>query len=408
MPATSPLFWESLAFSTTAAAIVTASVWWFFLSPLRAGPAIAGSSATASLAAAASRPSPRLAGWLAALLGLSAIDFVAGALWDASKHILTGIVPAGADFLWPPHLLIYGSFLISLIIALIAVAIVAWPGWRAGERDPRRWIRRNPYLGLVALASLYSLLSIPGDALWHTLYGIDLTAWSPPHLIIGFMMCAVTISAVGVLVQARPAQARWGGYDLAIPVLLGLMLNVAAIVGYIEWEIWGGAYPTLVRTNPLWVYPLVAGALGAVILVLARRLSRFRFAATLTTLAFFGLRLAVMLGLNLTGNIVPSLPPVFILGAVLLDMLPWQRVPAGLARDAAMAAGFTLGYVVIALPLLAVRDHLPPFSALDLTIAIIATLVVTTALLPLVRLAGSFFVANASPAASPRHTSAAA
>ena len=380
MPTNNPLFWESLTFSTAAAAIVTASIWWFYLSPMRARPV------------AAARPSRRLAGWLAALLGLSAVEFVAGALWDASKHILTGTVPAGADFLWPPHLLIYGSFLISLIIAVVAVTIVAWPGWRAGERDPRLWIRRNPYLGLVALASLYSLLSIPGDALWHALYGIDLTAWSPPHLIIGFMMCAVSISAVGVLVQARLAQSRWNGYDLAIPVLLGLMLNVAAIVGYIEWEIWGGGYPILVRTNPIWVYPLVAGALGAATLALARRLSRFPLAATLATLAFFGLRLAVMLGLSLTGNIVPSVPPMFILGAVLLDVVPWQRVPAGLMRDAAMAAGFTLGYGVIALPLLTVRNRLPAFSALDLVIAIVATLIVTMVLLPLVRMAGTFFL----------------
>jgi hypothetical protein len=396
MPTNNPLFWESLTFSTTAAAVVTVSIWWFYLSPMRARPA------------AAARPSRRLAGWLAVLLGLSAVEFVAGALWDASKHILTGTVPAGADFLWPPHLLIYGSFLVSLIIAVVVVAIVAWPGWRAGERDPRLWIRRNPYLGLVALASLYSLLSIPGDALWHTLYGIDLTAWSPPHLIIGFMMCAVSISAVGVVVQARPAQVDWNGYDLAIPVLLGLMLNVAAIVGYIEWEIWGGGYPILVRTNPIWVYPLVAGALGAATLALARRLSRFPFAATLATMAFFGLRLAVMLGLALTGNIVPSLPPMFILGAILLDVIPWQRLPAGPVRDVAMAAGFTLGYVAIALPLLTVRNHLPAFSALDLVIAIVATLIVTIILLPLVRMAGTFFCPTSSvPAASAPHTSAA-
>jgi hypothetical protein len=394
MPTSNPLFWQSMAFSTAAAAIVTASIWWFYLSPLRAR------------SVAASRPSRRLAGWLAALLGLSAVEFVAGALWDASKHILTGTVPAGADFLWPPHLLIYGSFLISLIIAIIAVAIVAWPGWRAGERDPRLWIRRNPYLGLVALASLYSLLSIPGDALWHALYGIDLTAWSPPHLIIGFMMCAVTISAVGVLVQTRSPQCRWSGVDLAIPVLLGLMLNVAGIVGFIEWEIWGGAYPTLVRTNPIWVYPTVAGALAAVVLVLARRLSRFPYAATLAGLAFFSLRLAVMLGLRLTSNIVPSVPPLFILGAVLLDVIPWQRVPAGLKRDVAMAAAFTLGYLVIALPLLTVRDHLPAFSALDLTIAVLATLALTVLLLPLVRMAGTFFLGENAGLAAPPPVSA--
>src|SRR5206468_10607819 len=143
-----------------------------------------------------------------------------------------------------PHLVIYGAFLMSFVVAMVAIGRVAQNGWLAGDDDPRQWVRGNPYLGALALASLYSLLSIPGDALWHALYGVDLTAWSPPHLILGFMMCAVTISAVGVLVQVRErlAPGRWSGVDLAIPVLLGLMLNVAGIVGFIEWEIWGGAY----------------------------------------------------------------------------------------------------------------------------------------------------------------------
>ncbi len=391
MPLNNPLFWESLSFTTAAAAIVTASIWWFYLSPMAARPA------------AAARPSPRLAGALAVLLGLSAVQFVTGAFWDASMHILTGRVPAGADFLWPPHLLIYGSFLVSLIVAVAAVGIVAWPGWRAGERDPRLWIRRSPYLGLVALASLYSLLSIPGDALWHALYGIDLTAWSPPHLIIGFMMCAVTVSAVGVLVQARPALGRWSAFDLAIPVLLGLMLDVAMLVGIVEWEVWGGAYPSLVLTNPVWVYPLMGGAIACAGLALARRLSRVPFAATLAAAAFFALRLAITLGMRLSHNIVPAVPPVFILGAVLLDVLPWQRLRAGLPRDAAMAAAFTLGYLALALPQLAVRDHLPALGASDDVIALATTLIATIILFPLAQAAGAYFLheTTSNPASQP-------
>jgi hypothetical protein len=66
-----------------------------------------------------------------------------------------------------------------------------------------------------------------------------------------------------------------------------------------------------------------------------------------------------------------------------------------------MAVAFTLGYQVIALPLLTVRDHLPPFTAPDLAIAVVATLVVTAALLPLVRLAGSFFLGESRPAPAP-------
>lgn len=372
MPLNNPLFWQSLSFSTAAVVIIVVSIWWLYGSPVRGR-------------ARAEPPSPHLAGWLAVLLGLSAIQFVAGALWDGSMHILTGEIPAGADFLWPPHLMIYSSFLIALGVAVAAAALVALPGWRRGERDPRLWARRNPHLGAVALASLYSLLSLPGDALWHALYGIDLTAWSPPHVMIAAMMAAVTLSAAAMLAQARPAGPGWGRFDLAVPVLLGLMLNVAIIVGTVEWELWAGEMTLLVRQNPIWVYPLVGGALALGTVALARRLSRVPLAATLAALAFFGLRLAVSLGLRLTDNVVPAVPPLFILGALLLDGLPWQRIRRPALRDLAMSAAFTLGYAALAFPLLAGRAHLPPFTPQDMFLAIVTTLAAGLAVVALVR-----------------------
>lgn len=375
MPVTNPLFWQGLTFSTGAIVLVVLSIWWLYWSPAkgRVGPA--------------SRPSPRLAAWLSVLLGLAAIQLVAGGFWDGSMHIKTGRVPAGADFLWPPHIMIYSAFLLSFLVAIVAVAVVGISGWRSGERDPRLWVRRAPYLGLVAVASLYSLLSIPGDALWHALYGIDLTAWSPPHVMIAAMMCAVMIAAVGLLVQARPEKGRWGRFDLAIPVLLGLMLNVAMLIGTIEWEIWGGDFPLLVRQYPVWVYPLVAGGLAFATLVLARRLSRFPWAATLATAAFFTVRLATSAAMSLSHNVVPSVPVLFVLGAVLLDVIPWDRLRSPVARDAGMAAAFTLGTMVLALPILATRAHLPRFTAVDMILAVVTTLALTFMLLPLVRLA---------------------
>jgi hypothetical protein len=377
MPLANPLFWQGLSFTTGAVLIVSVSIWWLYRSPLRRGarPVDAG------------QPSRRLAGWLAALLGLAAVQLVGGALWDASMHIRTGEVPAGADFLWPPHIMIYSAFLLSLLVALIAVAVVAVPAWRAGSRDPREWVRCNPYLGAVALASAYSLLSIPGDALWHALYGLDLTAWSPPHVLIGAMMCTVMISAVAVLARARPDTPGWNRFDLAIPVLLALMLNVAIIIGTIEWEVWGGDAALLVRRNPIWVYPLVGGALAFATLVLARRLSRFSGAATLTALVFFAVRLGIALVMRFTDNVVPSLPPVFILGAIALDVVPWERIRAPRARDAAMAAAFTAAYVLVALPLLALRAHLPRFTGSDIALTVITTLGLSLIALPFIRAA---------------------
>lgn len=45
------------------------------------------------------------------------LQLAAGAWWDASKHIQTGRVPAGANFLWPPHIMIYGLFMLSFVVA---------------------------------------------------------------------------------------------------------------------------------------------------------------------------------------------------------------------------------------------------------------------------------------------------
>lgn len=376
MPINDPLFWQGLGFSTANVLLVVLAIWWLYWSPTRGH------------VSQPEAPSPRLAAGLAALLGFSAIQLTAGALWDASMHILTGEIPAGADFLWPPHLMIYSSFLISLIVAMAAIGLVAVPAWRAGERDPRLWVRRNPYLGAVALASLYSLLAIPGDALWHALYGIDLTAWSPPHVMIIVSMCTVMICAVGVLVQVRPAGLKLNGVDYAIPVLLGLMLNVAFIVGTVEWELGVGQGSLLVRTNPIWVYPLVGGALACFTLALAKRLTSFRWAATTTAVTFFALRGVISIGLALTNNVIPYLPPLFIGGALLLDVVPWERIQSFWLRGLSMALAFTAGYALVALPMLAVRAHLPRFSSSDFVIAVATTLAVSLALVPIARFAG--------------------
>lgn len=383
MPNDTSLFIQSLFFSSVAVGVVALSIWWLYLSPVKAQ-----SGSTAAI-------SPRLAYGLAALLSFSAIQLTVGGFWDGSKHILTGVIPAGADFLWPPHLMIYSSFLISLIVALGALVLVARPAWRAGERDPRRWVRRSPYLGAVMVASLYSLTSVPADALWHALYGIDLTAWSPPHVLIGGSMGLVVLCAAGVLVQIR--SARLNAVDYVVPLIVGLSFNVLFMIGTIEWELWGGGPTLLVQSNPIWVYPLVGGLLAFAMLVLSKQLSRWRWAATLAALGFFALRAVIALGLNLTHNVVPYLPPLFFLGAVLLDVIPWERLANPLAQTASMAAAFTVGYAVLALPLLAIRDNLPRFAPMDFVITVMGLLIGAGIVTPLMRWMGGFMLGHPAP-----------
>jgi hypothetical protein len=362
-------FWQAVSFTGAAFAFIIASAWWLYFSPLRA-------DASRALAI-----SPRLAAGLATLLGLWALLLVAGAFWDASMHIQTGRIPAGADFLWPPHLVIYGAFLMSFAVAMVAIGRVAQNGWLAGDNDPRQWVRGNPYLGALALASLYALLSIPGDALWHALYGVDLTAWSPPHLILGLMSCTVMVCSLGLLAQARSQFQQPERASAGMIAVLSLMLSVAYMIGVIEWEM-PGALGGLVAARPIWFYPLVGGAVSFFTLMLAKRLTDWRWAASLTALGFYAVRALIVAGLALTGNVVPHLPLVFLLGAVALDMLPAEWTAAGAWRYIAQAAAFTCGYGLLALPLLAGRVGLPPIGGNDLLLAGVSTLAAAIVLAP--------------------------
>jgi hypothetical protein len=326
---------------------------------------------------------------LAALLGLSVLQLVVGGLWDASQHLTTGEIPGGSDFLWPSHLVIYSSFLVSLATAIIAMALVIAPAWRAGERGPRQWARRSPQLAAVALASLYQLLAIPGDALWHELFGIDLTAWSPPHLSLALMGAVVMLSAATLLVRARPAMTRPRWADVPIIILLALMLNVIYMVGVLEWELPGQRSP-LVAARPVWAYPVVAGALGFLSLRLARELAPGRWTATAVAAIFFFIRAGISAALGRTGNISPALPLVFLVGAILLDVVRWKRwfsrTPA--ARHALEPLSYSVGFAAGAAPVLVGGLFTPPFGLPDLLLGMGITFAIGVALSPVAQWLG--------------------
>jgi hypothetical protein len=367
-----PLIWKAVAFSTTAVLFVLVTTWWLYRSSVKPPVAVPTPLST------------RVAGWLAALLGLSGLLLVIGGLWDGSMHIETGKIPAGADFLWPPHLVIYGGFLLSFLGAAVALTLVTMPSWRRGERDPRRWVRSNPFLGAVALASLYVFLALPGDALWHEIGGRDLTAWSPPHVMLGLMHAAVLVSAVGLLVQGRAAMRRVGWANTAITVLLALILTLTHLVGVLDWE-WAGKGPH--GGQPLWLYPLVGGGLAFFILMLGKHLGLHRWIATAIALTYYLIRLSIMLGLHLTEHMTPTFPLTFILGAIFLDVIPWHRVKPRRWHLLGPPVAFTAGYALLVFPTLTYRTDLAPFGPSDIILATALLLLAGVVLLPAANLA---------------------
>ncbi len=385
---------EGLLFSGIDLALVGVAIWWLFFSPLKK-----------RSASPAQRITGRLPATLALLLVVSGFQFFTGAMWDTSMHIKTGKIPGGADFLWPPHIMIYSGFLITLGIALFGIAHIAIPAIRRGERDPRLWMRANPYLGTLTIASFYALASVPGDAIWHELFGIDLTAWSPPHLLLGIATCATMFSGAGLLIQAFTGKARPRWATAVLVLLFGLMLNIGYFIAGVEWETPGTRSP-LVAARPEWLYPLVAGVWLFLVLYWARRAAPWRWTATAVGLAFFVFRLVGQSVIALTNNIPLGFPLVFLGGALLMDLVPLAGITSPFRRDLLLAGAFSAGYAALTSIQIALRPDLF-FTPADYWIAFGLTLIATTALVHLGRAAADrMFSGEIAPPARVAETAA--
>lgn len=370
------LFVQGAVFTFAVLAIFGCLTWYLFFSPARHNAYLL-----------AERPSPALINLVVFFLGTGMALSVVGGMWDASMHVQTGEVPGGSDFLWTPHLLIYGGFLLSLLTALVAFTVVAVNGRRKGITDPRLWVRANPYLGAVALAATYSLMAVPGDAIWHELFGLDLTAWSPPHVIMALMNSIVTLSAVALWLQKPTSERGSATRPLVTMLLLALMLNELYMVGVLEWELPGGR-SQWVEARPIWLYPLVGGSLALSVLLLSRYLSGLRWAATMTAVLFYLIRLSITVGLDQTGNVTPYLPLMFLLGAVMLDIVPVKHIYSRLMRVVLRSAAFTAGYIPLALLFLIQRTDLPSLTQVDWLVAAGLTLTLGLFFAPLIGWAG--------------------
>ncbi len=332
-----PLLLQAIGFTAAAVVIFGGATWFFYFSPIKSRPV------------QVARPGRLMAGFVVTALGLGGVLMVTGALWDASMHVQTGTVPGGSDFLWPPHIMLYSGFLLSFACGLTAFVNIAIQGWKNGSHDPRLWARQNPRLGTVALSSGFTLLSIPGDALWHELFGVDLTAWSPPHVLIAVMGVTCLVCAAGLFTQStgpsasRPAGAPKG---LVVSFLLGLVLSQLYTIGVLEWELPGGLSHAAAG-RPIWLYPVVGGTIAFLVLFVSKKISGWRWAALATAAFFYLIRLGTTAILAGSGRVAPLLPLWFILGALLIDVIHWNWGLPAFLLDLLTGLAFTFGYLLL-------------------------------------------------------------
>jgi hypothetical protein len=141
-----------------------------------------------------SRSLPRARRLITLILLLLVVTVTLGRNWDAMWHA----THVFETFYSPPHIFI---LLMTSVTTLIVLALICSPALRrcfgAGFQVPS-----VPFMvpgPLFLLGSGFALLGIGGlvlDNIWHTAFGLDETAWSVPHALMGWALWLAILGCV--------------------------------------------------------------------------------------------------------------------------------------------------------------------------------------------------------------------
>jgi hypothetical protein len=173
-------------------------------------------------------------------------------------------------------------------IVLVSFGVLLWETGRpAGATGTVRvlGLRGTRGFHVAAWGAAITVAAAPIDDLWHRLFGIDVTIWSPPHLL-GFLGGAV--SSLGSFVIAREAYPAGSRPRLAALLLAGAWLYTG-LHPVIE-----PAYLVAYRHGGVGfhAYAILATLLLSLALVTAARLTNLRWAPALVAAAMLAAVLA--------------------------------------------------------------------------------------------------------------------
>jgi len=173
-----------------------------------------------------------------------------GVQWDIQWH-----VQIGRDSFWiPPHVMTYSGVTLVVLASFGVLARDTLRHLRAG-RAPEGTLRVLGLTGtrgflLAACGIALTVLAAPIDDLWHRLFGIDVTLWSPPH-VLGLLGVAInTLACALVAREAYPARSwpRYVGVVIALMSFYGSLsigLRPSSRLAYLYGGLWFYAFPIL-------------------------------------------------------------------------------------------------------------------------------------------------------------------
>ncbi len=271
--------------------------------------------------------------------------------WDIATHIDIG----RERFLTPAHVGIYSAVLISgIAIALSGLAdhFRAGDSFLAALRHPFKNLR--PGVGVAGAGMLTTLVAAPFDNAWHEIYGIDVTIWSPPHLLAIFGLAAASL---GLAALVAPAVSR--RESSFYPVQLAAFLTALLITT--------GEFEFNVPQYRIAYHPIILGAASELVFTTA---AGHRWRATTTALWFEGVRIASVLYLLAVGRSL-AFVPVVLPAAIAADLM----IRNGRRRGPLMGAAIAVAAVLsnwVALELLPGLQWPADDSALGAPLAVVA------------------------------------
>ena len=204
-------------------------------------------------------------------------NFIGGA-WDIQWH-----VEIGRDSLFiPPHLVVMVAFISG--VALVTAMIAYETGLARASQVPSHTIKIGPFYSSRTVFAIFfgysfALLSALFDELWHEIFGLDVTLWSPPHLMIMASTALVDFS----LLLGITASSRRLGYKLTwnSPLTWGILLVGAYAFESVNFQL-GEAFIISYRLGGEGLmgllFPILVGILLPMSLMIVLRLTnRFWF-----------------------------------------------------------------------------------------------------------------------------------
>lgn len=290
---------------------------------------------------------------IAVLLGLGGVSIIVGAFWDEVWHRRYGI-PFGEDFFWRPHLMLYFGFLIVSALGLLSYIALM----RSGQGTMQQRFRSSPVMGMLIIASGFLMFALAADPLWHSIYGVDITAWSMPHLVIVMCFNSIILLSAAVHLTNRPVREwhsllRLEGGDVLPLVMFGALLTAMLQLLTTEWDGTPMVLSRVLQARPDWLLPALLVGCAGLVGGLANHSLRMVGAASIAGLVAYAARALMMIAfdirdLPMTANAWLLCLPVCI--GVDLGYAAASALKRGNLAQSLGAVGGALGMIVVSLP----------------------------------------------------------